>query len=109
MRAGQHLSVVRDVTDRKRAEANLRKQTERLRLLWESAAVLLTTDEPGAMMRGLFAKLAPHFGLDTYFNFMVDDTGEALWLESCVGIPDETAKAIRRLEFGQAVCGSVAQ
>ena len=108
MRAGQHLSVLRDVTDRKRAEAELHKQTERLRLLWESAAVLLTTDEPDAMMRGLFAKLAPHFGLDTYFNFMVDETGEALRLESCVGIPDETARDIRRLEFGQAVCGTVA-
>jgi PAS domain S-box-containing protein len=108
MRAGQHLSVVRDVTDRKRAEAALTKQTERLRLLWESASVLLTTDEPDAMMRGLFAKLAPHFGLDTYFNFMADDAGDALHLESCIGIPDDVARDIRRLEYGQAVCGNVA-
>jgi PAS domain S-box-containing protein len=108
VRPGQHLSVVRDVTDRKRAEAELKKQSERLRLLWESASILLTTDEPDAMMRGLFAKLAPHFGLDTYFNFMVDEAGNALQLESCLGIPEETARAIRRLEFGQAICGNVA-
>jgi PAS domain S-box-containing protein len=98
-----------DVTEQKRSESELRKQSERLRLLWEAAAVLLTTAEPDAMMRELFAKIAPHFGLDTYFNFMVDETGEALRLESCLGIPDEAARAIRRLEFGQAVCGAVAQ
>ena len=101
--------VARDVTERKRAEAELRKQTERLRLLWEAASVLLTTDQPDAMMRGLFARLAPHFGLDTYLNFMVSEAGDALRLESCLGIPEEAARSIRQLEFGQAVCGTVAQ
>jgi PAS domain S-box-containing protein len=101
--------IARDITERKRAEGELRKQTERLRLLWEAASVLLTTEEPDAMMRGLFAKLAPHFGLDTYFNFMVNEAGDALGLESCLGIAEEAARSIRRLEFGQAVCGAVAQ
>jgi signal transduction histidine kinase len=86
----------------------LGKQTERLRLLWEAASVLLTTGQPDAMMRGLFAQIAPHFKLDTYFNFMVDETGEALHLESCVGISDEEARKIARLHFGQAICGTVA-
>ena len=86
----------------------LRKQGERLRLLWEAASVLLTTEQPDAMMRGLFAKIAPHLGLDAYFNFMVDEAGDALRLESCVGIPDEEARTITRLDFGQAICGTVA-
>lgn len=85
-----------------------RKQAKQLELLWEAASVLLTTSEPDAMLRGLFAKIAPHFGLDTYFNFMVNEAGDALRLESCAGIPDETARSLSRLEFGQAVCGTVA-
>jgi PAS domain S-box-containing protein len=108
MRTGHHLSMLRDVTDRRRDEAKLRKQTDRLRLLWEAAALLLTTDDPNAMIRGVFTKIAPHFDIDTYFNFMVDETGEALRLESCAGIPDEVAGEIGRLQFGQAVCGTVA-
>ena len=44
--------IARDITDRKRAEEAPQKQTERLRLLWEAAAVLLTADDPDAMMRG---------------------------------------------------------
>ncbi|HKB40694.1 MAG TPA: GAF domain-containing protein, partial [Gemmataceae bacterium] len=87
----------------------LRQSEERLRLLWESAAVLLTTDQPDAMLRGLFAKIAPHFGLDAYFNYMVNDAADALRLESCTGIPEETARSITRLEFGQAICGTVAR
>ncbi len=69
-----------DITERTNAE-------KRLRLLWEAAAVLLTTDQPDAMMRALFTKIAPHFGLDAYFNFMVEETGEGLRLSSCQGIP----------------------
>ena len=98
-----------DVTEKKTAEANLRKQTERMSLLWEAASVLLTTEEPNAMMRGLFAKIAPHFGLDTYFHFMVNEAGDALRLESYMGISEEVARTIRRLEFGQSISGAVAQ
>jgi PAS domain S-box-containing protein len=94
--------------ERRRAEEGVRRQNERLRLLWEAASVLLSTDEPDAMLRGLFAKIAPHFGLDPYFNFMVNDAGDGLRLQSCLGIPEEAARSIARLEFGEALCGTVA-
>lgn len=81
---------------------------QRLRMLWEAAAVLLTTDEPDAMLRRVFERIAPHLGLDTYFNYMVSEAGDSLRLASCVGIPDEVARVITRLEFGQAICGMVA-
>src|SRR5262249_8308073 len=42
-----------DITEKKQAEKDLRKQTERMRMLWEAASVLLTTEEPDAMIRGL--------------------------------------------------------
>jgi GAF domain-containing protein len=86
----------------------LRRQSERLRLLWEAATVLLTTDDPDAMLRSLFAKIAPHFALDSYFNFLVNEKGDGLRLGSCAGIPEEETRKFTRLEFGQAVCGTVA-
>jgi PAS domain S-box-containing protein len=93
--------IARDISHRKQAE-------QRLRLLWEAAAVLLTANDPDAMLRELFAKIGPHLGLDTYFNYMVDESGEALRLESCLGIPDRTARSLTRLEFGQSISGAVA-
>jgi PAS domain S-box-containing protein len=100
--------IAHDITDRKRTGVALAKQTERLRLLWEAASVLLTADDPDAMLRGLLAKIGPHLAVDTYFNFLVNDNRDALRLASCEGIPLETARTITRLEFGQAVCGTVA-
>jgi PAS domain S-box-containing protein len=100
--------TTRDVTESRRAETVLQAQVERERLLCESAGVLLTTDDPDAMLRKLFARVAPHFGIDAYFNFMVEDGANALLLESCLGVGEETMRALKRIEFGQAICGAVA-
>ncbi len=89
-----------DITERRRAE-------ERQRLLSEASAVLLATEKPDDMLRGVFTRIAPHFGLDAYFNFMVDDSA-ALRLASCGGVTEEACRGLQRIEFGQAVCGSVA-
>src|SRR5262249_61981565 len=69
----------------------LRQSEERLRLLWESAAGVVTTEEPDAMLRGLFAKIAPHFGLDGDFNCMVDDAADTPRPEPCTRNPHDTA------------------
>lgn len=94
--------IERDVADRTWAE-------ERTALLLEAATVLLATDEPDAMLRSLFAKIGPHLNLDTYFNYMVNESRTALKLASCIGIPDDVARSIENLAFGQAICGTVAQ
>lgn len=97
-----------EITERKRAEETLRRNEARMRLLWEAAETLLHAQDPDAMLRSVYAKIAPHLQLDAYFNFLVDDKGKALRLASCTGIPDDIVKNISRLEFGQAVCGTVA-
>lgn len=90
------------------SKAGASRRQEELRILWEAAAVLLTSEEPHLLLQSLFKKLGPHFGLDTYFNFVLNETGDALRLVSCAGIPEEDVSSIQRLEFGQAVCGTVA-
>jgi PAS domain S-box-containing protein len=102
-------ATIRDVTRRKEAEVFAAKRTERMRLLSETLAQLLSARDPETIVRELFPKVAAHLGVDTYFNFMVDETGQALRLHSCAGVSDEIVDSIRRLEFGQAICGTVAQ
>ncbi len=87
---------------------DMKKAGERQRLLGEAAALLLTSNEPDSMMHTLFSRIASHLEVDTYFNFMVDEAGESLRLLSCNGISEATARSISRLEFGQAICGTVA-
>ena len=50
---------------------------------------MLCSAEPDAMLRELFANIGPQFGLDMYFNYMVNETGDALRLVSSIGISDE--------------------
>ncbi|MDB5391888.1 MAG: multi-sensor hybrid histidine kinase [Planctomycetaceae bacterium] len=94
--------------ENQRAEGILRTQNERLRLLWEAAEILLTTDDPNAMLQGLFTKIRDSLGLDCYFNFMVNDAGDGLRLTSSAGISADAANSISQLSFGQAACGAVA-
>jgi PAS domain S-box-containing protein len=100
--------VARDITQSKQVQRELKRGADRLRLLWDAAAVLLTAEDPETMLRRLFDRIGQHLGVDGYFNYMVDDTGEALRLASYSGIAEEEAGTIKRLEFGQALCGSVA-
>ena len=110
IRARRRQYELRDqFVDLERAEATLRTQSERQRLLGEAAAILLSTDEPDAMMHALFTTIAPHFRLDAYFNYMLNEVGDALWLESFAGITSDESRAFERLELGESVSGLVAQ
>lgn len=106
---GHGYAVVRDITARKRTEAAAATRTERMRLLSETLAQLLSAKDPETIVRELFPQVAAHLNVDTYFNFMVDETGEALRLHSWAGMPEEVVRSFERLEFGQAICGTVAQ
>jgi PAS domain S-box-containing protein len=101
--------VARDITARKRAQEELQRQDELLELLWETAAVLLTTDKPDAMLRGVFDKIAPNLGVDAYFNYMLSESGEVLQLETAGGVQEEQLRQMTTLALGQAVCGTVAR
>jgi PAS domain S-box-containing protein len=89
--------VARDITSRKRTEAELRSQATQLRLLWESAAAFFATNRPESMLPGVFYRLAPHLSLDAYLNFVVrEQSGGVGRLESWAGITDEEAEDIRQ-------------
>jgi PAS domain S-box-containing protein len=100
--------IARDITVRKRSEAELRRQGQRQRLLWEAAAVLLTADDPDTMLKQLFEQLRPHLGVDCYLNYRPDERGESLWLASWQGIPDPAAAGLARLQLGESTCGRAA-
>jgi PAS domain S-box-containing protein len=100
--------IARDITPRKRAEETLQRQADRLRLLWEAAAVLLSADHPDGMVRTLLGKIGPHLGVDVYFNHVVNENGDGLRLSSYGGISAESASQLARLDFGEGVVGTAA-
>lgn len=97
-----------DITERKQTEEILMRQGERLRLLWEAAGILLTSDDADLMLQRVFDTIAPHLGLDTYLNFMLTPEGDAMRLRSSRGLTDEETAQLEVLQMGQALCGTVA-
>jgi PAS domain S-box-containing protein len=93
--------------ERKRGEEGLKSHSERLRLLWEAAAVLLTTDEPEALIRALFVRIAPHLGLDAFLNHMLNESGEQLELFSFAGVSPQLAGEVSKIAPSSALFGDV--
>jgi PAS domain S-box-containing protein len=93
--------IFRDVSERRQA-------VNRLRLLWESASILLTTDEPDTMVHALFEKISRDLGVDAYFHFLLNDTGDALRVKSFAGLTEEEGQALHRVPLGQAISGNAA-
>lgn len=98
-----------DISALKETDAKLRKNIESMQLLAETLGQLLRAEDPQKIAAELFPKIAQHVGADTYFNFMVGPDGESLNLHSAKGVSNEILKGMGRLEFGQAICGTVAQ
>jgi len=105
------LVISRDVTEYKQAEKALRDRSERLKLLFETANTLLSTQQPLTLLNELFEKLAAQLDLHFYFNFLVEerDNQPILHLASHGGISEEVAQEVQWLELGQGMCGIVAQ
>ncbi|MBD6618851.1 PAS domain S-box protein [Komarekiella sp. 'clone 1'] len=88
-----------------------RQAGERLQLLYEATRDLLSTDQPLALMHNLFSKLSAQLELHCYYNFMVEekDSQQMLHLVNHEGLSEEAAQAIKWINFGEYLCGLVAQ
>ncbi|MDB6077831.1 MAG: chemotaxis protein methyltransferase CheR, partial [Akkermansiaceae bacterium] len=92
-----------------RSMKGLNESRQQLRLLWETAGIILSVDDPDLMLQGIFLKLRDHLRIDAYFNFMIDEVEQSLALKSIRGIEEEHLPRLQRIAFGQAVCGNVAK
>ncbi|MBN3958106.1 response regulator [Nostoc sp. NMS8] len=98
------IKIMRDETAQRQAE-------ERFQTLYDTTSDLLATEQPLTLMHNLFSKLSTQLELDYYFNYMVEEKDDRpmLHLRNYGGISEATAQAIEWLEFGEYLCGIVAQ
>ena len=98
-----------DFIERAQAEEALQQRSQRSALLSEAATELLATDDPLAFLEHLYDRLATLLDLEIYVHFALAPDGTHLELAASHGLTQDQRDALRRLEFGQAVCGTVAQ
>jgi PAS domain S-box-containing protein len=88
-----------------------RQAGERLNLLYETTSDLLAAKQPLKLMNSVFSKLSVQLELHCYYHFMVEEqeNRSLLHLKNYGGISEETARSLEWIEFGQSLCGLVAQ
>jgi PAS domain S-box-containing protein len=103
------VATIIDITERRRAEEKSERRTKTLRLLYEAAAGVLGSHEPQRLLDSLFDRLSEHLGLELYFHYRLVPGERCLRLAAFRGVDPAFADSIQSLEFGQAVCGHVAE
>ena len=81
--------------------------TSHLELIAATANDLLTDSEPKDFLNRLFHRLKDLCRIEVCFSYWVE--GGRLKLAFCTGVPEEVCREIEWLDFGQAVCGTVAE
>lgn len=101
--------VFQEISNLKQAEKALSLGYKRLKLLFDTASDLLSSQEPVLLIDSVYEKLRDQIGIEVYFNYLVEDNSQVMRLECYGGISQELAKEIDLLGFGEAICGTVAQ
>ena len=102
--ASRHLAILRDIADRKRAEAEraelLRREQLRLReteTLLAVSRTLGSTLDPTETMRRVAREIALALGADMVGAYMADTAQESLWPVAGYHVPPEMLDAFRRI------------
>jgi PAS domain S-box-containing protein len=105
----QEHKVMNDISKLKEIEKVLEENNKKLELLHSTTTSLLFEENPKQLLDTLFEKLSKHLELEVYFNYMITEEKGNLRLANYHGIPENVAKEIEILKFGQAVCGCAAE
>lgn len=101
--------ITQDISERKAMEEKLTRSTKRFEILAETASQLLHEKNPQESVTTLCQKVMEHLDCHIFVNYLVDESIHRLHLNASAGMPDETVRLIEWLDFGQAVCGRVAE
>ncbi len=99
----------RDITDRINTETQLIKSKQRNELLADITSRLLQIKNPQEAIKNICEKAMEHLDCDVFFNYFTDKAKRCIHLNAYRGVAEETAKSVEWLEYGEAVCGCVAQ
>jgi len=73
-------------------------------LLSEIAARMLQSADPQSVIRELCREVMDFLGCDVFLNFLLDQRSGRVHLNACVGVSEEDASKMQRLDCGGGAC-----
>ena len=92
-----------------RVERALRWNEERNQIFSEEFSRLLASDRPQELVDSLCSRVMRFLDAHVFFSYLADDDRKRLHLSACAGVPEKLAGEVEWLEYGQAICGCVAE
>lgn len=103
------LLTFQDISELKQIEKDLSSGYKNLQLLFNTANILLSSQQSVTLIEAVFQELAKQINLDVYFNYVIQGNPQVMQLVSYTGFSEEIAKELATLEFGEAIYGTIAQ
>jgi len=100
--------ILRDISERRRAEDALRQHADRQALLLEVTSDLIRASEPSELSRMTFEHIRSAIDVVVCTSYHLDPAAQRLRLAFVHGIPSERLEVARSLELGQEYCGTAA-
>jgi len=101
--------IMRDITDRHRAERALQtRNAQLLQIARASSLLVLKSSEGASGPQSVLAELAEALDYELFFQYDADVSKRLLRLASSKGVTPEQRDAFGEIRFGQYLCGTVA-
>jgi signal transduction histidine kinase len=102
-------SLRREIVERAQVEEGLYRSNQRLDLLAAMASQLLRSDSPQKTVVFLCRRVLEFLECDVFFNYLLDDQEQRLYLNAYSGIREEDVARMQWLDFGVGLCGCSAR
>ncbi len=104
------LAVTVDLTERRKAEQAERERNRQLDLLARTSQQLILSGKPDtALLQTVFDDVRESIGTEFFFNFLIGDEPETLYLAASGGLSQEQKDFFATIHFGEYLCGMVAE
>jgi PAS domain S-box-containing protein len=101
------IGTFQDITERRHIEDTLKRESEKLSVLAESARLLMHAENPEQVVQTIGERLMRYLRCATFFNYLIDESGQRMQLNAYSGISQKDARGIEYLNPGYAICSHV--
>jgi PAS domain S-box-containing protein len=98
------IGTFQDITERRHIEDTLKRESEKRSVLAESARLLMHAENPEQVVQTIGEWLMKYLRCATFFNYLIDESGQRMQLNAYSGISQKDARGIEFLNPGYAIC-----